>query len=292
MRLHVDLIYRFDPFQPISVSRPKTADAAVESLLSGNKRLVASIQQMQQATVDGHVDTQPIVVPVDLCSLGLPLFKGITPDHSPYALVLGCSDARVPIEWVFDQGFNDLFVVRIAGNVVGSDCIGSFQYAVKNLQKSVQTIVVLGHTHCGAVTAAVDAYLSPNGYADIAFSHSLRLLVDRIMIVVRAMANAVKRHFRAHIATHENYRSALIAATVYQNAAITAFDLKRELFAREEHAMEVVHGVCDVDTMLVSALPVSDAAAGPTLLSAPHSAEEIGQFAERVVQAIAATGIF
>ncbi len=287
----MDLIYRFDPFQPISVSRPGDATAAIEALLSGNPRLVASIQRMQDATIAGKDESEPTIVPIDLCSMGLPLFKGITPDHSPYAMVLGCADVRVPIEWVFDQGFNDLFVVRIAGNVVGGDCIGSFQYAVRNLGKSVQTVVVLGHTCCGAVTAAVDAYLSPSDYADIAFSHSLRLLVDRVMIVVRGMANAIKRHYGRHIATHPNYRAALIEATVYQNAAITAFDLQRELFATEERPLEVVYGVCNVGTMQVNSLPVASPDAGPTLLPAPNRADAIGPLADEVVQALAATHI-
>ncbi|MEX2112916.1 MAG: carbonic anhydrase [Pirellulales bacterium] len=288
----MDLIYRFDPFQPISVSRPSSAESAIEALLTGNLRLVSSIQRMQQATMDGKVDAEPTVVPIDLFSLGLPLFKGITPDQLPYALVLGCSDARVPIEWVFDQGFNDLFVVRIAGNVVGADCIGSFQYAVRHLGKSVQTVVVLGHTSCGAVTAAVDAYLSPSDYANIAFSHSLRLLVDRVMIVVRGMANAIKQHYGHEITTHPNYRAALIEATVYQNAAITAFDLKRELFANHVLPLNVVYGVCNVGTMLVTSLPETATTTEPGLKKAPERADEIGPLGEQIVQALAATEIF
>ncbi len=288
----MDLIYRFDPFQPISVSRPGNAASAVEALLNGNRRLVSSIQQMQQATIDGKVDAEPTVVPIDLCSLGLPLFKGITPDQLPYALVLGCSDARVPIEWVFDQGFNDLFVVRVAGNVVGADCIGSFQYAVRHLGKSVQAVVVLGHTSCGAVTAAVDAYLSPSDYANIAFSHSLRMLVDRVMIVVRGMANAIKQHYGHEIANHPNYRAALIEATVYQNAAITAFDLKRELFANHEHPLNVVYGVCNVGTMLVTSLPETATTTEPGLQSAPERPDEIGPLGEQIVQALAKSEIF
>jgi carbonic anhydrase len=287
----VDLIYRFDPFQPVAISRPGDATAAIEALLSGNRRLVSSIQRMQDATIEGKVDSEPTIVPIDLCSMGLPLFKGMTPDQSPYAMVLGCADARVPIEWVFDQGFNDLFVVRIAGNVVGGDCIGSFQYAVRNLGKSVQMVVVLGHTSCGAVTAAVDSYLSPTDYADIAFSHSLRLLIDRIMIVVRGTANAIKRHYGRHIASHPKYREALIEASIYQNAAITAFDLQRELFAREDRPLKVVYGVCNVGTMQVNALPVASAEVGPNLLQAPSKADEIGPLADEIVQALAATQI-
>ena len=72
----------------------------------------------------------------------------------PFAAVLGCSDARVPIEMVFGQAFNDLFVVRVAGNVLGSECLGSLDYALSNLGESIKLVVVLGHSRCGAVTAA------------------------------------------------------------------------------------------------------------------------------------------
>lgn len=73
----------------------------------------------------------------------------------PFAVVLGCSDSRVPPELVFDQGFGELFVVRVAGNVIAEDVLGSVEYAVRHL--SVSMVVVLGHDGCGAVQAAVAA---------------------------------------------------------------------------------------------------------------------------------------
>lgn len=72
----------------------------------------------------------------------------------PFAVVLGCSDSRVPPELIFDQGFGDLFVVRVAGNVVDTDVTASVEYAIDHLD--TQLIVVLGHSHCGAVTATLD----------------------------------------------------------------------------------------------------------------------------------------
>lgn len=73
----------------------------------------------------------------------------------PFAIVLGCSDSRVPIELIFDQGFGDLFVVRVAGNVITDDVIGSIEYARIHLNS--QLLVILGHEGCGAVTAALEA---------------------------------------------------------------------------------------------------------------------------------------
>ena len=73
----------------------------------------------------------------------------------PFAVILGCADSRVPPELVFDQGFGDLFVVRVAGNIVDTDVTASLEYAVDHL--GTKLIVVLGHSHCGAVTAALDS---------------------------------------------------------------------------------------------------------------------------------------
>ncbi len=75
--------------------------------------------------------------------------------QQPFATILACSDSRVPPELVFDQGFGDLFVIRVAGNVVAPDVVGSIQYAVAHLKTPL--ILVMGHEGCGAVTAAVES---------------------------------------------------------------------------------------------------------------------------------------
>lgn len=75
--------------------------------------------------------------------------------QQPFATVLGCADSRIPPELIFDQGFGDLFVIRVAGNVIGEEVAGSIQYAVQHLRTPL--LVVLGHEGCGAVTAAVQA---------------------------------------------------------------------------------------------------------------------------------------
>ena len=143
---------------------------------------------------------EQIVIPSNPLSLGLPLVAGTAVAQTPFALVLGCSDARVPIEQIFDQSPNDLFVIRVAGNVLGVECLGSIDYAVANLGKSLKLVVVLGHSTCGAVSAAVDSYLAPKNYAEIAFTHALRSLVDRIQTAVRGAANALERVGGASVA--------------------------------------------------------------------------------------------
>ena len=78
--------------------------------------------------------------------------REIVEGQNPFAVIIGCSDSRVPPEIIFDQGLGDLFVVRVAGNILDDVVLGSVEYAVEHL--GVKLIVVLGHTKCGAVTAA------------------------------------------------------------------------------------------------------------------------------------------
>src|SRR5207253_9722942 len=75
--------------------------------------------------------------------------------QQPFATIVGCIDSRVPIELVFDQGFGDLFVIRVAGNVIADETIGSIGYALRHLKTPL--LVIMGHEGCGAVTAALDA---------------------------------------------------------------------------------------------------------------------------------------
>lgn len=85
--------------------------------------------------------------------------QGLEKGQKPFAVVLGCSDSRVPPELIFDQGFGDLFIIRVAGNVLDEDGIASIEYAVEHLGSRL--IVVLGHSSCGAVTAAWDHLQDP-----------------------------------------------------------------------------------------------------------------------------------
>lgn len=83
--------------------------------------------------------------------------KRLTKGQSPIATILSCADSRVPVELVFDEGFGDIFSIRIAGNIIAEDVVGSIQYAARHLHTKL--FVVMGHESCGAVTAAVDALL-------------------------------------------------------------------------------------------------------------------------------------
>jgi carbonic anhydrase len=101
--------------------------------------------------------------------------------QEPFAIILGCSDARVPAEIIFDQGLGDLFVIRVAGNVVASSQIGSVEFAAERF--GTPLVVVLGHSRCGAVLATLEELMRPREKQ----SRNLRSIVDRIRPSVEAL---------------------------------------------------------------------------------------------------------
>ena len=285
----MDLIYRYDPFAPIETVQIPTAGDAINELVSGNNRFVGIVQRMQLRTLGADAG-EPIVIPFSPVMMGLPLFQGAMPQQTPYAAVLGCSDARVPIESVFNQSFNKLFVLRIAGNVLGAECLGSLHYAVTQLRDSLKLVVVLGHSKCGAVTAAVDAYLSETEFADIDSTYPLRSLLDQIQISVRGAARAFERFAGADIRKDPEFRTLLVTASVYLNAAVTAHELRREL-RLQGGGPEVVFGVYDMETLLVLGCPAApaDAESQPRLRQSPVDSQELMAYAAEVVEAVIAT---
>jgi len=94
--------------------------------------------------------------------------------QNPYATILSCSDSRVPPELIFDAGFGELFIIRVAGNVFSPEVAGSLQYAGRHLRTPL--FIVLGHTHCGAVAAALDTLLGGSRQ-----NSRIQLLVDCIL---------------------------------------------------------------------------------------------------------------
>jgi carbonic anhydrase len=94
--------------------------------------------------------------------------------QQPFAIVLGCSDSRVPAEIVFDQGLGDLFVIRIAGNIVAPSGVGSVEFAAERF--GTRLVMVMGHTTCGAILATLEEIENPGGSS----SRHLRSIVDRV----------------------------------------------------------------------------------------------------------------
>ena len=100
--------------------------------------------------------------------------KSNVPEQEPFAIVLGCSDARVPLEIIFDQGLGDLFVIRVAGNIVAPSLIGSIEFAAAGL--GTRLVVVMGHSDCGAIAATLKELEQPSENR----SPNLASIVDRI----------------------------------------------------------------------------------------------------------------
>jgi carbonic anhydrase len=120
----------------------------------------------------------------------------------PFAIVLGCSDSRVPVEIVFDQGPGDLFVIRVAGNIIAPSLVGSVEFAAA--QYGTRLVVVLGHSQCGAILATLDQLRQPTANQ----SPNLKSIVDRIRPGVESLlrgqpaceeADIVARAVRANI---------------------------------------------------------------------------------------------
>ena len=101
--------------------------------------------------------------------------------QEPFAIILGCSDSRVPAEIVFDQGLGDLFVIRVAGNIVAPSQVGSVEFAAERF--GTRLVVVLGHSQCGAIQATLDELRQPTEKQ----SRNLHSIVDRIRPSVEAL---------------------------------------------------------------------------------------------------------
>jgi carbonic anhydrase len=102
--------------------------------------------------------------------------------QSPVAIVIGCSDSRAPAEIVFDQGLGDLFVIRVAGNIVAPSQIGSVEFAAERF--GTRLVVVMGHTHCGAIDATLEAIAAPGGPKH----GNMQSIVNRVRPSIEALA--------------------------------------------------------------------------------------------------------
>ena len=206
------------------------------------------------------------------------------PKQRPFAVVLGCSDARVPIELIFDRACNELFVVRVAGNVLGQEQLGSIDYAVDHLGHNLKLLVALGHSKCGAVTAAVDAFLRPTDYLGLLSSHHVRAIVNSLLPAVRGATRALAIQWGEDVTRLHGYRAALIEVSVVLNAALTASILRAE-FGDPEKGLGIVFGVYDLGSRRVQVplVATDEADAGVGLLEAPASGDEFRQLAGRVV---------
>jgi carbonic anhydrase len=166
-----------------------SAQDALARLREGNQRFVSETRQR------GGLSSQARRVEV-------------AAGQQPFAIVLGCSDSRVPAEIVFDQGLGDLFVIRVAGNVVASSQVGSVEFAAERY--GTRLVVVLGHSQCGAILATLEELQQPTASQ----SRNLRSIVDRVRPSVETLLSTELKHdpdalvrqaVRANIRTSVNH---------------------------------------------------------------------------------------
>src|SRR5438128_5461509 len=179
---------------------------ALMRLQEGNGRFVASL-----------ADTAP--------ALSQTRRFALAEGQQPFAIVLGCSDSRVPAELVFGQGFGDLFVIRVAGNIVAPSQVGSVEFAAARF--GTRLVIVLGHTECGAITATIEELRQPTLQ-----SPGLRAIVDRIRPAVEPLldtplreqpealvAHAVRANIRA-ASDHLRHGSAILERLVERDGLL------------------------------------------------------------------------
>ena len=237
----IDYVYRFDPKNPSVKPTPPDAEAARQVLEDGNRMFSQWMESCRTGTFSAGEPRY--VIQCNGLEVGMNRAVGAMPKQAPFAVVVGCSDARVPTEMLFGQGFNDLFVIRVAGNVMGNECQGSIDFALGALSDSVKVLVVLGHSGCGAVTGAVDAYLRPLKFWSKTTSPMLRSILQRIFVAVREAANGLKEVWGENARDMTGYREALIETAVSLNAAHTAFDLRMGVETAGKWEIEVLYGV-------------------------------------------------
>lgn len=146
-----------------------TAKNALERLREGNRRFVEDTRNDDNTSSRARR-------------------KEVADGQEPFAIILGCSDSRVPAEMVFDQGLGDLFVIRVAGNIVAPSQVGSVEFAAS--QFKTKLVVVLGHSKCGAIVATLDELKRPTENQ----SRNLKSIVDRIRPSVETLLETDLKH--------------------------------------------------------------------------------------------------
>lgn len=184
------------------------AREALERLRDGNRRFVADVRSV--GSITNQVRRSELAA-----------------GQEPFAIILGCSDSRVPAEIVFGQGLGDLFVIRVAGNIVAPSQVGSVEFAAARF--GVRLVVVLGHSSCGAILATLEELGRPSGDQ----SRNLRSIVDRIRPSVEAL-----------LATGSGqHKEALVQQAVRANIRASADHLR--------HGSEVLEQLIQNDGLLV-----------------------------------------
>ena len=257
--------YRLDSPELNEVEPPSTCQAAIERLREGNARFATFMSNCRMSIA------HRVVIPCVKTEVGLGEHDAFgRPKQSPFALILGCSDAHEPAEILLGQGFDDLFTVRVAGNVLGDECVGSVIYALDKFAPSgsagasgsLKLILVIGHRNCGAVHAAVEAHeADPSTLVERVGTtpHPLAAIVARIAPIVTVSAWAIDNCYGPGASRDKKHTEVLTELGVYLNAALGAFELNKIVKARfpgaESPPVAVHFGVFDLGSDFVQGGP-------------------------------------
>lgn len=185
-----------------------SAFEALQRLREGNRRFVSDVKSM--ATLSSQARRSELAA-----------------GQEPFAIILGCSDSRVPAEIIFDQGLGDLFVIRVAGNIVAPSQIGSVEFAAELFH--TRLVVVLGHSSCGAIESTIEELRRPSENQ----SRNLRAIVDRVRPSVAPLMETELRH----------HHDELVHQAVRANIRASANHLR--------HGSEIIEQLIENDGLLV-----------------------------------------
>lgn len=164
---------------------------------------------------------------------------GLVKDQKHFAIILGCSDSRVPAEIVFDQGLGDLFVIRVAGNIVAPSQVGSVEFAASRF--GTRLVVVLGHSHCGAILATLEELKQPQENQ----SRNLRSIVDRVRPSVEQLLETALRHDMDALVRHAVRANVSVSVNQLRHGS----EILEQLIRNEE--LRVVGAEYSLETGLV-----------------------------------------
>jgi len=187
----------------------KNAIDALQQLREGNQRFAANLRSLEP--LFSHAKRAELVA-----------------GQEPFAIILGCSDSRVPAEIVFDQGLGDLFVIRVAGNIVAPSQVGSVEFAVSRY--GTRLVVVLGHSQCNAIMATID-YLTTQG--DNSASKNMKSIVERVKPSVESLIHTELR----------DHQEKLVKEAVRANVRASANHLR--------HGSQIIESLIETDGLLV-----------------------------------------
>lgn len=294
LRDAIDFTYRFQPDNPKPFFVPRDWEAASVFLQVGNELIV----RFYEACRRGHYRTDagpPIVEISGLEARGEPVGDDGLPIQMPFALMLGCSDARVPTELLFGQEFNDIFNIRVAGNVLADEGIGSLLYALRAFSpdpvhpeaRSLKLAGVLGHRGCGAVKATVQTFQAGPAAAKI-FGDPIGSIVARIAAPPLALAAELFDDYHGKGASNDTRLFAgLVELVVYLNAAWGAHNMQQwvdQEGPETKSRVGVVYGVFDPTDWRVHCRPATpNNPAPPTFSSPPRDIQDLREFGREVL---------